>query len=249
MAQWLDATVARRVDWNDHLFSLVFDCPEFPSFKAGQFTKIGIELEEGKVLSRPYSLVNAPSNPQLEIIAVPVEGGSLSPQLHTLRQGDRVKVMSPPTGYLVLDEVPTAETLWMIATGTGVGPYLSMLETEQLWQSFDNVALVYAVRLEQDLAYLDQIRACKQHYQSRFSFVPIISREQTDYALHGRIPALLEQDKLQQAAGRTLTADNSQVMLCGNPDMIKDTMNVLKGMGLSRHLRRSPGQITLEQYW
>jgi ferredoxin/flavodoxin---NADP+ reductase len=248
MAQWLDAKVAGRTDWNDHLFSLQFECADFPSFKAGQFTKIGVE-RDGKILSRPYSLVNGPDSQYLEIIAVPVAEGLLSPKLHQLQVGDELKVMAPATGFLILDEVPVSQDLWLLATGTGVGPFLSILQTEQAWQRYQHIVLVYGARFNQDLAYLPLITRWQAQYPERFHFVPVVSRESTNGQLQGRIPPLLESQRIQQQINLSITAQNSQVMLCGNPDMINDSMNVLTAMGLSKHLRRSPGQISMERYW
>lgn len=249
MAQWLDARIKERIDWNDHLFSLRFACEDFPGFKAGQFTKIGLEVEPGKILSRPYSLVNSPDAALLEIIAVPIEQGRLSPQLHKLHVGERLKVMAPATGFLVMDEVPPSENLYLIATGTGVGPFLSILHTEQPWEKFKNITLVYAARLRSDLAYLESISQITAQRGSRFQFVAIVSREDAPDALRGRIPPLLAQGKIQQHSQRQITADTTQVMLCGNPDMINDTHKVLEDLGLKKHLRRSPGQISVERYW
>lgn len=248
MAQWLDATVKARTDWNDHLFSLAFDCADFPPFKAGQFTKIGLQQDD-KIASRPYSLVNGPSAKYLEIIAVPVQEGLLSPKLHQLNIGDRVKVMSPATGFLILDEVPLSDNLWMLATGTGVGPFLSILSSEQVWQRYKHITLVYGMRHCQDLAYGQLIESWQQQKKQQFQFVPVISREKRSGALQGRIPELLQSGKIQQLAGQSLNAEDSQVMLCGNPDMIHDSLTLLTTMGLSKHLRRSPGQITMERYW
>lgn len=248
MAQWLDGTVKARTDWNDHLFSLSFECPGFPAFKAGQFTKFAIE-HDGKIISRPYSLVNPPDSPYLEIIAVPVEEGLLSPKLYQLQVGDKVLIMSPATGFLVLDEVPLSDNLWMLATGTGVGPFLSILSSEQVWQRYKHITLVYGMRHSHDLTYGHLIEAWRKLRPSQFQFVPVISRETKAGALQGRIPELINSGKIQQLAGQTLNAADSQVMLCGNPDMIQDSLTLLSEMGLSKHLRRSPGQITMERYW
>jgi ferredoxin/flavodoxin---NADP+ reductase len=249
VAQWLNATVVNRINWNDHLFSLRFSCADFPEFKAGQFTKIGLMQEDGKIISRPYSLVNAPHDSELEIIAVPVEGGLLSPKLHELQVGDNLQVMAPPTGFLVLDEVPHSRDLWLIATGTGVGPFLSILATKQAWATYQNIVLVYGARWQQDLAYLPLIESWKNHFAKRFHFVPIVSRENDADCLVGRIPALLQNSEIQSKVGFALSASLSQVMLCGNPDMIQDTVSLLTEMGLHKHLRRSPGQISMERYW
>lgn len=249
MAQWLDASVTRRIDWNDRLFSLKFECADFPTFKAGQFTKVGLVAEDNKILSRPYSLVNSPAQKELEILALPVEGGSLSPMLHELKAGDALKVMSPATGFLTLDEVPSGKDLWMIATGTGVGPFISILCDRQVWDRFEHVVLVFAVRQISDLAYVDLIEDLSNHYPDKFSFVPIVSRESYPKGLRGRIPALLSLGNIQQFAAREIDAAVSQIMLCGNPDMIVKATEVLEFMGLKKHLRRDPGQISMERYW
>lgn len=248
MAKWLDAKVVKRTDWNDHLFSVAFECADFPEFKAGQFTKVGIE-QDGKVLSRPYSLVNAPGADYLEIIAVPVESGALSPQLHLLQLGDTIKVMAPATGFLTLDEVPASENLWLIATGTGVGPFLSILSAPQAWQQYQHITLVYGVRYADDLAYKSLIESWLKDKTEQFQFVAVVSREDTSDTLKGRIPELIKDQKILQKTSQSLTVQDSQVMLCGNPDMIQETINVLTEMGLKKHLRRSPGQISMERYW
>lgn len=248
MAQWLDAKVVNRTDWNDHLFSLRFSCDDFPQFKAGQFTKLGVERDE-KIVSRPYSLVSGPDDNELEIIAVPVEDGLLSPQLHKLQIGDSLKIMSPATGFLVLDEVPKSRDLWLIATGTGVGPFLSILATEQVWQDYENIILVYGARYQHDLAYTSLITVWSEQYPDKFHFVPVVSRENTRDSLQGRIPTLLKTLSIQQQVGLNIHAKYSQVMLCGNPDMIEDATQTLIELGLAKHLRRSPGQISMERYW
>lgn len=249
MAKWNDANVIRRIDWNDHLFSLRFECNDFHKIKAGQFAKVGILQDDGKVLSRPYSLVNDPDDTALEIIAVPVEDGSLSPKLHELKEGDSLQVMSPATGFLILDEVPAAKTLILLATGTGVGPFLSILQTQQAWQNYSNIVLVYAVRYSHDLAYLDQVSQWQESYPNRFQFVPIVSRDESHDGLKGRIPELIANGAIESMCNLLIEPDSCQVMLCGNPDMIKESIIVLETKGLKKHLRRSPGQISMERYW
>jgi ferredoxin--NADP+ reductase len=248
MAQWLDAKVVKRIDWNDHLFSLTCSCADFPGFTPGQFTKFGV-MRDGKIISRPYSLVNSSNNPELEIVAVPVADGVLSPDLHAMQPGDDIKVMAPATGFLVLDEVPDSQNLWLLATGTGVGPFLSILSGADPWQRFDKITLVYGVRHANDLAYLNNIHHWLEQYPQRFSFIPVVSREPMQGALRGRIPALLQSGQIQQQSQQSLNATDSQVMLCGNPQMITSALEVLTDMGLKKHLRRSPGQISMERYW
>lgn len=248
MAQWLSAKVEKRIDWNDHLFSLQMHCRHFPAYVAGQFTKFGLKQDD-KVISRPYSLVSHPGEPLLEIIAVPVEDGLLSPQLHQLQEGDSVEVMAPATGFLTLAEVPDSATLWLLATGTGVGPFISILRGQEVWQRYANIVLVYAARYAQDLAYGADIQIWQARYPEQFKFVSVVSREKSADGLHGRIPELLQSEQIQIFTGKGISAEDSQVMLCGNPDMITSSIDVLQGFGLSKHLRRSPGQISMERYW
>jgi len=248
MAKWLKATITRRTDWNGHLFSLAFTCADFPSCKAGQFTKLGLE-KDGQIISRPYSLIFSPASSELEIIAVTVEDGMLSPLLHRLQVGDKLNLMSPATGFLVLDEVPKSRDLWLLATGTGVGPFLSILLDEEAWNKYDNLILVYGARHANDLAYLSMINSVSRKYPDRFHFVPVISRESKIGSLQGRFPELLDGGLIQKQVGLEINTEVSQMMLCGNPAMIEDTLESLKKMGLKKHLRRSPGQISLERYW
>jgi ferredoxin--NADP+ reductase len=249
MAAWLDARIIERIDWNSHLFSLRFTCPDFPGFTAGQFVKIGLPTSEGQILSRPYSLVNSPTEDYFEIMAVPVTDGSLSPKLHILKKGDDLKLMSPATGFLTIEEVPQSERLFMLATGTGVGPFLSIIQSQDVWDKFKHIVLVYAARKAEDLAYLEDIEALVKQRPSQLKFVPITSREVFPNGLYGRIPSLLQSMDIQKHCGLQIEPENSQVMLCGNPEMIKDAIEALSAFGLKKHLRRSPGQISMERYW
>lgn len=248
MADWLQGRVSERVDWNDHLFSLRIKCADFPCFKPGQFTKVGIK-QGNKVVSRAYSLVNAPGDDCLEIIVVPVPEGTLSPQLHLLRPKDEVQVMAPATGFLTLEEVPQSNNLWMMATGTGVGPFLSILSDPRVWHDYAQITLLYGMRHAVDFAYRSQLEHWQQRHPQQFHLIPVVSRERVQGCAYGRIPGLLASAEFQQYTPQILSAEDSQVMLCGNPEMIKETAELLMTMGLNKHLRRSPGQISMERYW
>jgi len=142
-----------------------------------------------------------------------------------------------------LSEVPDAETLWLISTGTGLAPFLSILRTETPWRRFRKVVLVHAVRYAHELTYREMIAATPARY------VTFVSREQAAGSLAGRIPAAIADGRLEQAAGVELAPDTSQVMLCGNPQMLKDAAAALMARGLRKHRRRAPGHITVESFW
>jgi len=244
---WVEGRVIKRIDWNKQLFSLQIEADIAP-FVAGQFIKLS-ELQQGKRVALAYSLVTPPGADYLEVLAIKVEEGTLSPNLHNLDVGDTIEVSSAAAGFLVLDEVPAAEHLWLMATGTGIGPYLSMLATDQPWQRFDKVVVVYGVRYARDLAYLEVLEQYLKRYPQQFALQTLVTRENYAGALAKRIPEAIDDGSLEKAVGLSLSAECSQVMLCGNPEMITAAVQSLEGKGLSKNLRRKPGQITVERYW
>lgn len=242
---WLEGKVIENRVWTETLFSLRVAGPKL-AFEAGQFVRIALDIG-GERVARPFSFVNPPADPVLEFYGVVVPEGPLSPRLARLRAGDGLQVASNPAGFLVLSELPDAETLWLLSTGTGIAPFLSILMTEAPWQRFRNVVLVHAVRFAGELVYREMIENLVREKSLRY--VKFVSREAHQGSLSGRIPAALADGRLEAAAGLGLSPQVSQVMLCGNPDMLKDAAAALAARGLRKHRRRSPGQITVESFW
>jgi ferredoxin/flavodoxin---NADP+ reductase len=255
-AKFIEARVVGRIDYTPSLFSLQFDAA-LDTFTAGQFCRVGLRLPlvsgaDDDVVMRAYSLVNAPDERPYEIILTKVEasaGGVLSPYLHELKIGD-VLCASPRTnGFFTMPEVPAAKVLWGLSTGTAIGPYLSFMKTDAPWQKFERIVFVHAVRMAAELTYAEHIHAIAQRYGARFRYIPFVSRETVAGAMHGRIPAAIIDGSLEARAGIALTADTAHCMLCGNPDMVSDTMAVLQARGLRKHRPKHAGQITVEAYW
>jgi ferredoxin/flavodoxin---NADP+ reductase len=239
--KWLTGTVIENRHWTETLFSLRLEGAPL-EFQAGQFVRIALDINAERV-ARAFSFVNAPQDSVLEFYGVIVPQGPLSPRLARLKSGDALHVARNPAGFLVLSEVPDAETLWLISTGTGLAPFLSILRTETPWRRFRNVVLVHAVRYAQELTYREMIAATPARY------VTFVSREQAAGSLAGRIPAAIADGRLEQAAGVKLAPETSQVMLCGNPQMLRDAAAALMARGLRKHRRRAPGHITVESFW
>ncbi len=250
MSGWLAGRVIENRAWTDTLFSLRVQlgtgAPRL-QFEAGQFVRIGLDIG-GERIARPFSFVNAPHDPVLEFYGVVVPEGPLSPALARLKAGDVLQVADNPAGWLILSEVPTAEDLWLVATGTGIAPFLSILRTAAPWQRYRKVILVHGVRRANELVYAGLIHALTLAYPGRLSYVRFTSREPLPGVLAGRIPAALADGRLEAAAA-TIAPERSQFMLCGNPDMLKDMAAALAARGLKKHRRRSPGQITVESFW
>jgi len=246
MANWLDGKVIENRRLNDELTSLIIEAP-LGSFEPGQFVRIGLE-QDGEIVARPYSLVNTADEDYLEVYFNIVEEGPLSPRLFALHSGDDVLVADNPSGFLTVSEVPQCKHLWMIATGTGIGPFLSILKSEAVWQRFEKVVLCYSVSRGEELAYQDSIQQIASQHATEFCFVPIVTRESFADAMSSRVPALLQDGSLEQRAGIEINADDSHVMMCGSKDMIADVSETLTSRGMKKHRRRDPGHFTTEKY-
>jgi ferredoxin/flavodoxin---NADP+ reductase len=242
---WREARVVHNHHWTKALFSLRVAGPQL-AFEAGQFVRIALDID-GERVARPFSFVNPPSDPVHEFYGIVVPEGPLSPRLAALAPGDTLYMATNPAGFLVLSELPEAESLWLISTGTGIAPFLSILRTEAPWKRYRNVVLVHAVRHAEELVYREMIHTIAQARSLRY--VSFVSREAAPGSLAGRIPAAISDGRLEDAAGVRFVAEGSQVMLCGNPQMLRDATAALLARGLRKHRRRNPGHISVESFW
>lgn len=247
MDEWLEGRITEKRRWTERLYSLRIDAP-INRFTPGQFIRIALDIDDERI-ARPYSCVNPPTEPGLEIYYNTVEGGPLTTALLDRGEGDALWVGRNATGFFTLDEVPAAAQLWMLATGTGLGVFLCLLRTDEIWQHFEQLRLVHSVRSIEELTYRERIEEIRDAHADRFDYIPMVSRESCDFALAGRIPAAIEDGLLERRAGLRVAPDLSQFMLCGNKDMIRDTTQVLSERGLRRNRRSAPGHITTEKYW
>ena len=250
MSRWLEGKVIENRQWTGALFSLRVtlgtSAPPL-AFEAGQFVRIALDLG-GERVARPFSFVNPPEDPVLEFYGVVVPGGPLPPRRARGAACSALLIADTPSGFLVLSEVPPAEDLWLVATGTGVAPFLSILRTGAPWQRYRRVILVHGTRHAAELVYHDMIQAVGRAHGDRFISIKFTTREKAPDALEGRIPAAIRDGRLE-AAGVPISPARSQFMLCGNPGMLKDVAAALAGRGLKKHRRRAPGQITVESFW
>ncbi len=250
-SSWVTGTVLSLHEWTPRLFSLRIQAELMP-FKAGQFVRLQLPVtvnSEIQLIAKSYSLVNAPDEPDVEVFFNTVPNGRLSNALAALNVGDSVDVSQPANGFFTLDEVPNARHLWMVATGTGLGPYLSMLKTPAIWQRFERIALVHGVPLGAELAYQDWIQAWQVQYPQQFQFVSCVTREANPAGLNERVTTALASGALEKAVGLNITPRDAHVMLCGNHQMLNDMKALLEKRDLQRHLRHKAGHITTEQYF
>jgi ferredoxin--NADP+ reductase len=223
-------------------------------FRAGQFARLGVRKADGSLVWRAYSMVSAPHDEHLEFFSIVVPGGEFTGELSRLRPGDELLVDKQAFGYLTLDRFGDGRDLWLLATGTGLAPFLSILQDLEVWQRFERIVLVYSVREAKELAYQELIAELPQRDYlegagDKLLYLPVVTRETLPGALHGRITTLIESGELERAAGLALEPEHSRIMLCGNPQMIDDTRALLKTRDLQLALSRRPGQVAVETYW
>ena len=251
MSAWIEGRVAGRRAWSASLYSLLVDAPQL-TFSAGQFARLALPAPPGSkepMVGRPYSFVNPPARAPHEFYFIILPEGPLSPRLAQLGEGESVWLAPRANGFFTIAETAEADSLWCLSTGTGIGPFLSMLRTDDPWSKFAQVVLVHSVRHAEELTYREEIAGIARARSGAFHYVPMVSREPHPDALAGRIPQAIEDGRLEARAAAALTAESAHAMLCGNPAMVDDVQKVLAARGMRRHRRREPGHITLETYW
>ena len=275
-------TVLSKTTWTPNLFSFTVSRPVSFKFTAGQFVRLGVnpsqlnyykqlsavadtydeELDEtvNKALNedifRAYSIVSSPFDEILEFFSIVIPDGAFTSQLQHLEVGDELLLNTMPFGFLTLAryQKPLPKDLWLLATGTGLAPFLSMLQDLKTWEDYEHIVLAYSARSTEELAYMDKIESLQEDFgtlvdnPAKLIFIPIVTREPVEGALTERLPKLLLDGTLQARAGIDLDIDSTHVMLCGNPDMVEDTKETLKSLGLVMN-RRGEGNIAVENYW
>lgn len=223
-------------------------------FTAGQFARLGVRKPSGSIVWRAYSMVSAPHDEFLDFFSIVVPDGEFTSELSRLKVGDELLIDKQAFGFLTLDRFPDGRDLWLLATGTGLAPFLSILQGFEAWERFERIILVYSVREARELAYQQLIAELPQREYleglgHKLTYLPVVTREQVPGALSGRITQLIETGELERAADLELTPEHSRIMLCGNPQMIEDTRQLLKTRDLNLALTRRPGQVAVENYW
>lgn len=247
-------TITSLHTWTPSLFS--FRCTRDVGFRftAGQFARLGVRKASGAIVWRGYSMVSSPFDEFLEFFSIVVPGGEFTSELSQLAVGDEILIEKQAHGFLTLDRFIDGDNLWLLATGTGLAPFLSMLQDFEIWQRFEKIVLVYSVRSEDELAYrdlLDEIltREYVAEYAHKLTFVSVVTREKVPGSLAVRITDLLMSGELEKHVGLPMEAQNSRVLICGNPEMVEDCRMLLQKRDMQLSLTRKPGAVAVENYW
>lgn len=256
--------ITSLTDWvPGKLFSFTCTRPAGFRFTAGQFARLGVDNRlsipgEPDIIWRAYSMVSGPYDEHLEFFSIVVPDGAFTSHLNQLKVGDPIYVDKTNFGFLTTARFESGKDLWLLSSGTGLAPFLSILLDPQTWDQFEKIILVHSARTHAELVYQTFIESLSNHpilseliedITSRFVYVPVVTREPSFNGLSQRINTLLETGDLASTANTTISLERSRFMICGNPEMVKDVRNQLKSMGFKPARQSSPGEIAVENYW
>lgn len=252
MSAYTHETVLSVRHWTANLFS--FTTTRSPSFQFsnGQFTMIGLETD-GRPLVRAYSMASANYEERLEFFSIKVPDGPLTSRLQLIRESDRILVSRKPTGTLVIHNLLPGRYLYLLSTGTGLAPFMSVIRDPETYERYEKVVLVHGCRQVAELAYGERILESLPHdeligeyVRDQLLYYPTVTRE--PFQNRGRITDLVTSGQLFRDVDLP-PLDNAldRVMLCGSPQMLKDMRRVLDARGFVEGCASDPGQFVLER--
>jgi ferredoxin/flavodoxin---NADP+ reductase len=239
--------------WNDTVFSFTTTRDHALRFENGHFVMLGLQID-GKPLMRAYSIASANHEEHLEFLSIKVADGPLTSRLQNIKPGDEVLVSRKPTGTLTLHDLKPGKRLYMLSSGTGLAPFMSLIKDPSVYERFEKVILVHGVRYRSELAYRDYIEWELTHHEylgelvrNQLIYFPTVTRERFRY--QGRITTLIESGKLFEQVGMPpLNPAEDRVMICGSPAMLSDLSQLLEARNfeISPHVGE-PGDFVIER--
>ena len=239
--------------WNETLMSFTTTRNQGLRFRNGHFVMVGLEVNQRPLL-RAFSVVSANYDESLEFYSIKMQNGALTSRLQHIKPGDQVLVSSKPTGTLVLDNLRPGKRLYLLATGTGLAPFMSIIRDPETYERFEHVVVAHGVRRVTDLGYRQYIEEdlprhelVGEQVQKQLRYYPTVTREA--FRNQGRVPQLLDTGKLNADVGLPeLDAAHDRVMICGSPTMLKDTVSLLESRGFDEgSTTGEPGAYVIER--
>ncbi|NQV68679.1 MAG: ferredoxin--NADP reductase [Pseudohongiella sp.] len=238
--------------WNDSLFSFKTTRDRSLKFENGHFLMLGMQIA-GKPLMRAYSIASPNYDDELEFLSIKVADGPLTSRLQNIQIGDQLLVSSKPTGTLVVDHLLEGRNLYLISTGTGLAPFISIIQDPGVYERFDNVILTHGVRYVSELAYqgfieeqLPQNEFFGDEVRQKLIYYPTVTRE--EFKTQGRLTELMASGKLFSDIGLgKANPERDRFMLCGSPSMLKDTCQLLNAWGFEESRQGIKGHYVIER--
>ena len=240
--------------WNEHLFSFTITRPPSFRFRSGEFVMIGLP-GEGRPLLRAYSIASPAYAEELEFLSIKVPDGPLTSRLQKIQPGDQVYLGRKPTGTLVADALTPGKRLFLLSTGTGLAPFLSLVRDPDIYDRFNQIVLVHCVRRVSDLAFREELESqlagdplVQDQALLQFHYIPTVTRE--EFRNTGRIGTLAENGKLfsHPVVGPTqFSPEEDRIMLCGSMAMIRDFEQSLEAQGFREGSNNNPGDFVIER--
>jgi ferredoxin--NADP+ reductase len=241
--------------WNEHLFSFTISRPASFRFRSGEFVMIGLMGDNGKPLLRAYSVASPAWAEELEFLSIKVEDGPLTSKLQQIKPGDEIFLGRKPTGTLVADALLPGRRLFLIGTGTGLAPWMSLIRDPDIYDLFQEIVVVHSVRRVSDLAYREMLEASlsgdplvDEMAAEKLTYLPTVTREPFHTSV--RVGALIDSGKLFEGGSATpphFDPEHDRVMLCGSMAMIKDMAEKLDGLGFTEGSNAQPGEYVIER--
>jgi ferredoxin--NADP+ reductase len=252
MAKTRKETVLEVHHWTDTLFSFKTTRDPGFRFKNGHFTMIGLDGEKRPLL-RAYSMVSPNYESHLEFLSIKVQDGPLTSRLQHIQPGDEIHVGEKSTGTLVVGELLPGKNLWLLGTGTGLAPFMSIIRDPETYEAFDNVILVHGTRFVAELAYKDYLeKELPEHeylgemVKKQLVYFPTVTRE--DFKNQGRITTLIENGDLAKKNGfPPLNLEDDRFMMCGSPSLLKDLRKLLEDLGFAETRAEDLGHFAIER--
>jgi len=242
MAKLIEETVTDIHHWNDTLFSFKTTRGNSFRFENGHFVMLGLELGD-RPLTRAYSIASANYEEELEFFSIKVPDGPLTSELQKITVGDKILLSTKSTGTLIADHLLPGKHLYLISTGTGLAPFMSIIRDPEIYERYDKIILTHGVRTVSELAYQQYITEelpknefFGEDVKEKLIYYPTVTREK--YTHNGRLTDLMVTGRLFKDIGLPQpNLDDDRFMICGSPSMLKDTCSILDKAGFkeSRH--------------
>jgi len=252
MASFNKEQVTSVTHWNDTLFSFTTSRDPSFRFKNGHFIMMGLELE-GRPLMRAYSIASANYEDELEFFSIKVQDGPLTSKLQKIEVGDEILLSKKPTGTLLQENLLPGKNLYLLSTGTGLAPFMSIIKDPEVYDQYEHIILVHGVRYTSELAYQEIISQelpnnefFGDDVKNKLIYYPAVTREK--YVNNGRVTDLITSGKLTRDIGLpAINKENDRFMICGSTAMLKDSCEILDALGLKEARQGNQGHYVIER--